>query len=130
MTKNFTPRKLFDDLHHNNATNAGVHAVHSPDGIALTLYVNGPSLTFLAEILPLQNTPQDDALLRKILAYAFPGLRLRGGALTINPNEKTLVFSYEQVLSTLSKTRFESLLANFSETAAELRQAAQQLKFG
>ncbi|KKF37714.1 type III chaperone ShcV [Erwinia tracheiphila] len=94
----------------------------------MTLYVNGPSLTFLAEITPLEETSQGDKLLRKMMVYAFPGLRLRGGALTINPNEKALVYSYEQLLNTLSKMRFESLLANFSTTAMELRQAVQQLK--
>ncbi|MCX8955933.1 CesT family type III secretion system chaperone [Erwinia psidii] len=129
MSNYFASQKLFNDLQHTDSGNVGIHAVDSPDGIPLTLYVNGPSLTFLAEITPLQNTPQDDLLLRKMLAYAFPGLRLRGGALTINPDEKTLVYSYEQVLSTLSKTRFESLLANFSATAMALRQAAQRLTF-
>lgn len=129
MTKFFTPPKLFNDLQHTGAGNVGVHAVETPEGTPLTLYVNGPSLTFLAEIMPLQNTPRDDMLLRNMLSYAFPGLRLRGGALTINPDEKILVYSYEQVLSTLSKTQFESVLANFSETAMGLRQAAERLKF-
>ncbi|RLM19729.1 type III chaperone ShcV [Brenneria alni] len=95
----------------------------------LTLYVNGPTLTFLAEILPLRNGPRDDRLLRKMLSYAFPGLRLRGGALTINPDENSLVFSYEQALTTLTKARFENILANFAETATELSQTAQRLRF-
>ncbi|MEW5289213.1 MULTISPECIES: CesT family type III secretion system chaperone [Erwinia] len=129
MTRFLTSQKLYDDLHHTDTSNTGIHAVNSPDGITLTLYVNGPSLTFLAEIVPLQATPRDDLLLRKMLTYAFPGLRLRGGALTINPDEKTLVYCYEQALNTLSKTQFESLLANFSSTALELRQAAERLKF-
>ncbi|MFC3394198.1 CesT family type III secretion system chaperone [Brenneria rubrifaciens] len=130
MALNLTSRQLFDELSQSGHGGTGVHAVQSHDGITLTLYVNGSTVTFLAEILPLRNDPEDDKLLRKMLAYAFPGLRLRGGALTINSEENNLVFSYEQNLTMLTKTRFESLLANFAETATELCLAAQRLRLG
>ncbi|MCK9702156.1 MULTISPECIES: CesT family type III secretion system chaperone [Pseudomonas] len=129
MNSSSTLQKLLDRRGQAANGNSATQAVQWQEGMNLTLHVNGDSLTMLAEIIDLRADPQDDILLRKLLAHAFPGLRLRRGALTINPDENTLVYSYEHDFLALDKTRFENLLANFAETTQELRNTAQRLRY-
>ncbi|SDW61955.1 Tir chaperone protein (CesT) family protein [Pseudomonas syringae] len=128
MTSSLTLQNLLD-MRGKAAEKTATQAVRWQEGTNITLHVSGDSLTMLAEIIDLRSDPKDDMLLRKLLAHAFPGLRLRRGALTINPDENTLVYSYEHDFQALDKARFENLLANFAETTLELRNTAQRLRF-
>ncbi|RMV78649.1 Type III chaperone ShcV [Pseudomonas caricapapayae] len=128
MNSSFTLQKLLDMRGQAGNDKPATQAVEWQKGMNLSLHVIGASLTMLAEIIDLRADPQDDMLLRNLLAHAFPGLRLRRGALTINPDENTLVYSYEHDFLALDKARFENLLANFAETTLELRNTAQRLR--
>ncbi|MFA1030807.1 CesT family type III secretion system chaperone [Pseudomonas syringae] len=129
MSLSPTLQKLTNILGQTSTAKPATDAIQWQEGMDITLHASGHSLTLLATIIDLRADPKDDILLRKLLTHAFPGLRLRRGALTINPDESTLVFSYEHDFHLLDKARFESLLANFAETAQGLRDTATHLRF-
>ncbi|MFI3049420.1 CesT family type III secretion system chaperone [Pseudomonas coronafaciens] len=129
MSLSPTLQKLTNILGPTKNAKPVIEAIQWQEGMDITLHVSGDSLTLLAKIIELRTDPKDDILLRKLLTHTFPGLRLRRGALTINPDESALVFSYEHDFHLLDKARFESLLANFAETAQELRDTATHFRF-
>ncbi|WHU82387.1 CesT family type III secretion system chaperone (plasmid) [Pantoea agglomerans pv. betae] len=129
MSLSQTLQKLTNKLGQTSIAKTATEAIQWQGGMDITLHASGDSLTLLASIVDLRTDPKDDILLRKLLTHAFPGLRLRRGALTINPDENTLVFSYEHDFHLLDKARFESLLANFAEAAQELRDTAAHFRF-
>ncbi|OZG73794.1 hypothetical protein BTA51_08270 [Hahella sp. CCB-MM4] len=87
--------------------------------ITLFLTDDQNQLVLLGELAPIDDAI--NSILVRLLEYSFPGLRTKGAAINVNPDENTLVLSFVRDVEGLTAQLFSNILKNFIETILHLK---------